>query len=112
MHAIMKNDLAGGHLPSAHFGANATWWAIMILAFNLNSLMKHLALPEGWESKRLKAVRFGFINLAGRSSESLPATNNPSEWQSSSLCHTARGAPAIEALWMATESTVLALDPP
>jgi hypothetical protein len=36
----------------------------MILAFNLNSLMKHLALPEGWESKRLKAVRFGFINLA------------------------------------------------
>jgi hypothetical protein len=55
----MKHDLAGGHLPSAHFGANATWWAIMILAFNLNSLMKHLALPEGWESKRLKAVRFG-----------------------------------------------------
>jgi len=43
----MKNDLAGGHLPSAHFGANATWWAIMILAFNLNSFMKHLALPEG-----------------------------------------------------------------
>jgi len=38
----------------------------MILAFNLNSLMKHLALPEGWESKRLKAVRFGFISLAGR----------------------------------------------
>ena len=24
MHAIMKNDLAGEHLPSAHFGANAT----------------------------------------------------------------------------------------
>src|SRR5271157_5851714 len=62
----MKNDLAGGHLPSAHFGANAAWWAIMILAFNLNSLMKHLVLPENWESKRLKAVRFGLINLAGR----------------------------------------------
>lgn len=36
-----------------------------VLAFNLNSLMKHLALPEGWQS-RLKAVHFGFINLAGR----------------------------------------------
>lgn len=66
MHAIMKNDLAGGRLPSAQFGANAAWWQIMILAFNLNSLMKHLALPEDWESKRLKAVRFGLINLAGR----------------------------------------------
>jgi hypothetical protein len=66
MHAIMKNDLAGGHLPSAQFGANAAWWGIMVLAFNLNSLMKRLALPKGWESKRLKAVRFGLINLAGR----------------------------------------------
>jgi len=28
--------------------------------------MRRLALPEGWEPKRLKAVRFGFINLAGR----------------------------------------------
>ncbi len=28
--------------------------------------MKRLALPEGWAPKRLKAIRFGFINLAGR----------------------------------------------
>ena len=66
MHAIMKHDLAGGHLPSAHFGANAAWWDIMVLAFNLHSLMKRLALPEDWEPKRLKAMRFSFINLAGR----------------------------------------------
>ena len=66
MHAIMKDDLAGGHLPSARFGANAAWWGIMVLAYNLNSLMKRLVLPEGWEPKRLKAVRFGLINLAGR----------------------------------------------
>ena len=66
MHAIMKHDLAGGQLPSAQFGANAAWWAIMVLSFNLNSLMKRLALPEGWEAKRLKAVRYGLINLAGR----------------------------------------------
>lgn len=66
MHGVMKEDLAGGHLPSARFGANAAWWAIMVLAFNLNSLMKRLVLPEGWAPKRLKAIRFGFINLAGR----------------------------------------------
>jgi hypothetical protein len=66
MHAIMKHDLAGGHLPSYHFGANAAWWEIMVLAFNLNSLMKRLALPKEWEPKRLKALRFGLFNQAGR----------------------------------------------
>jgi len=66
MHKIMKEDLAGGHLPSARFGANAAWWGIMILAFNLNSLMKRLVLPKEWAPKRLKAIRFGFINVAGR----------------------------------------------
>jgi hypothetical protein len=66
MHAIMKNDLAGGQLPSAQFGANAAWWQIMILAFNLNALLKRLTLPKSWGSKRLKAIRFGLINQAGR----------------------------------------------
>lgn len=66
MHSIMKSDLAGGQLPSGQFGANAAWWQIMILAFNLNSLMQSMALPKSWESKRLKALRFGLINQAGR----------------------------------------------
>ena len=66
MHGVMKEDLAGGHLPSGRFGANAAWWGIMVLAFNLNSLMKRLVLPQGWAPKRLKAIRFGFINVAGR----------------------------------------------
>jgi hypothetical protein len=66
VHAEMKNDLAGGKLPCGQFGANAAWWGITVLAYNLNSLMKHLAMPEGWAAKRLKAVRSGFINIAGR----------------------------------------------
>ncbi len=66
VHAVMKNDLAGGQLPSGQFGANAAWWGIMVLAYNLNSLMKRLVMPKGWAPKRLKAVRFGFIHLAGR----------------------------------------------
>jgi hypothetical protein len=66
MHSIMKSDQAGSQFRSAQFGANAAWWQIMILAFNLNSLMKRLALPESWGSKRLKALRFGLINQAGR----------------------------------------------
>jgi hypothetical protein len=65
-HAIMKDDLAGGRLPSARFGANAAWWAIMILAFNLHSVMRRLVLGGPWAEKRMKAIRFALIGLPGR----------------------------------------------
>ena len=65
-HAVMKDDLAGGKLPSEDFGENAAWWWIMILAFNLNAMMKKLAMGASWISKRMKAIRFSFINLPGR----------------------------------------------
>ncbi|MDD5306363.1 MAG: hypothetical protein PHU25_03500 [Deltaproteobacteria bacterium] len=38
----------------------------MILAFNIHAAMKRLALGGTWVSRRLKAVRFGFINVVGR----------------------------------------------
>lgn len=66
IHAVMKEDLAGGKLPSGDFGENAAWWGIMLLALNLNSAMKRLVLPASWARKRFKAVRFGLINLAGQ----------------------------------------------
>jgi hypothetical protein len=64
-HAVMKDDLAGGKLPSGNFGANAAWWWIMILALNLNNIMKSLVLGGEWRTKRLKAIRFTLINLPG-----------------------------------------------
>lgn len=65
-HSIMKEDLAGGKFPSGLFGANAAWWQVMILAFNLNSAMKRLALGGSWVNRRMKAVRFWLINVPGR----------------------------------------------
>ncbi len=65
-HAAMKNDFAGGQFPSGDFGENAAWWWIMILAYNLNVLMKRLVLGESWVNKRMKAIRFGFIHMVGR----------------------------------------------
>jgi hypothetical protein len=62
----MKEDLAGGKLPSGYFGVNAAWWAIMMLAYNINFGMKRLVLGENWINKRLKAIRFAIINLPGR----------------------------------------------
>jgi hypothetical protein len=65
-HAVMKDDLAGGKLPSGKFGENAAWWWIMILSHNLNRAMKNLVLEGSWITKRMKAVRFHLINLPGR----------------------------------------------
>lgn len=66
VHAVMKGELAGGQLPSGRFGANAAWWAVMILAHNLNALMKRLVLGPAWVAKRMKALRFHLITLPGR----------------------------------------------
>ena len=65
-HAVMKTDLAGGCLPSGKFGANAAWWAVMLLAFNLHAAMRLLALPGGLKKKRLKAIRFALIDTPAR----------------------------------------------
>ena len=66
VHAVMKADLAGGRMPSGLFGANAAWWTVMILAHNLNAVMKRLVLGPAWVAKRMKALRFALINLPGR----------------------------------------------
>lgn len=65
-HSIMKEDLAGGKLPSSEFGENAAWWWIMVLAFNLHSAMKQLVLQGSWVGQRMKAIRFSLIGLPGR----------------------------------------------
>ena len=65
-HAVMKEDLAGGKLPSGDFGENAAWWWMMLLALNLNAMMKMLALQKSYRSKRMKAIRFSLINIPAR----------------------------------------------
>ena len=66
VHAVLKSELAGGQMPSALFGANAAWWAIAILAHNLNAVMKKLVLGRRWLNRRMKALRFHLIALPGR----------------------------------------------
>jgi len=55
-HKVMKEDLAGGTLPSRDFGENAAWWAIMILPLNFNAVLKRLVLGREWEPRRMKGA--------------------------------------------------------
>jgi len=66
VHDVLKNDLAGGVLPSKRFFANATWWRLNLLAYNVFSVMKRKALPVSWWPTRLKALRFHLLCIAGR----------------------------------------------
>jgi len=66
IHSILKEDLAGGVLPSGRFGANAAWWAITVLAANLHVALQRVVLGPTWVGKRLKAMRFALIGLPGR----------------------------------------------
>lgn len=62
----MKDELAGGTLPSGSFGANAAWWAIAALAFNVHTAGKGLLLGGSWVTRRLKTIRFQLITVPGR----------------------------------------------
>jgi hypothetical protein len=66
VHDILKNDLAGGVLPAKRFYANAAWWRLNVLAYNVLAVMKRKALPQTWWSARLKALRFHLLGIAGR----------------------------------------------
>jgi Transposase DDE domain group 1 len=66
VHDVLKNDLAGGVFPSKRFFANATWWRLNLLAYNVLAVMKRKALPVAWWPVRLKALRFHLLCIAGR----------------------------------------------
>jgi hypothetical protein len=65
-HDILKNDFGGGHVPSYLFGVNAAWWNISVLAMNVVSVMKRYFLPSGYESYRMKVLRYLFWTLPGK----------------------------------------------
>ena len=66
VHRAMKEDFAGGRLPCGGFGQNTAWWWIMLLALNLNALMKRLVLGADWAKRKMKAIRYTLVHIAGR----------------------------------------------
>lgn len=66
VHDILKNDLAGGVLPSKYFGTNAAWLRLAVISHNVLTAMKRLALPAEMLTARPKRLRFLLFNMPGR----------------------------------------------
>src|SRR5487761_1174447 len=66
VHDVVKNELAGGVMPSKYFGANAAWLRLAVIAYNVLTALKRIALPAELLRARPKRLRFLIINTAGR----------------------------------------------
>lgn len=65
-HHVLKNELAAAALPSGKFGANAAWFRLNVLTYNLLSTLKRLALPGDLSEARPKRLRFLVFNTVGK----------------------------------------------
>jgi len=66
VHDITKNELGAAVPPCGRFGANAAWYRLSLLTYNVLSALKSLALPPALSTARPKRLRFTLFTLAGR----------------------------------------------
>ena len=66
VHRVLKDELGAGVMPCQLFGANAAWFRINVLTFNLLTALKRRALPERYRLARPKRLRFEVFTLPGK----------------------------------------------
>jgi hypothetical protein len=66
VHRSMKDELGAGVLPSQRFGANAAWFRINAITYNVLTLLKRTALPPRLRSARPKRLRFEVFTVPAR----------------------------------------------
>ncbi len=66
LHDVVKNELGGGVLPCAELGANAAWWRLCLITYNVLSALKKVGLPVEFDDARPKRLRFAIFNVAAR----------------------------------------------
>lgn len=57
-HDVTKNELAAGLPPSGKFGANAAWYRLTLLTYNVLTVLRRRALPERFWHARPKRLRY------------------------------------------------------
>jgi hypothetical protein len=65
-HDVLSNELAAEALPSQKFGANAAWFRLNVLLYNLLAAFKRVALPPELHRARPKRLRFALLNTIGK----------------------------------------------
>lgn len=63
-HDVTKNELAAGLPPSSKFGANAAWYRINLLTYNLLTVLRRHALPDRFRQARPKRLRYEVFTVA------------------------------------------------
>jgi hypothetical protein len=66
VHDVTKNELGAATPPCGAFGANAAWYRLSLLTYNVLSALKSRALPAPLSSARPKRLRFVLFTLPGR----------------------------------------------
>ena len=65
-HDEVKNGLGAGRMPSQRFAANAVWFKMALLAYNIISAIKRLCFEPEHRTARLKKFRLLLIHGMGR----------------------------------------------
>lgn len=66
VHDELENGLAAAALPSQWWGANAAWFLINCIAYNLSSVIRATAPDDSLRTARLKQLRFRLFHVAAR----------------------------------------------
>jgi hypothetical protein len=62
----LKRDFAMEHMPCGQFAANALFFGLGVLAYNLYKLFERRVLPEGYRRARACTVRYRLYAVAGK----------------------------------------------
>jgi hypothetical protein len=62
----IKSGFGMEWMPSGDFGANAVYFGIGILTYNLFLAQKLLTMPEEWKTKTIKSVRWFLMEVGGK----------------------------------------------
>ena len=65
-HHVVKTELAAAALPSGKVGANAAWFRLNVLTYNLLTALKRLTLPGDLRTARPKRMRFFLFHTVGK----------------------------------------------
>jgi hypothetical protein len=66
VHDELKNALAAARMPSQKFGANAAWFAIQALAFNVMAALRAASADPELRVARIKRLRYQFLLVGAR----------------------------------------------